>query len=592
MATATALLFLGGGLLLASYFTVGKWIEKNVIEPDPTKATTAVRRHKENPIDFNPVNKWILYAYSFPSIAAIGPISGPTLIALFGWLPAALFIIIGNIFMGAVQDTFGLMLGERYEARTIMGIGGDVIGKQILRPYYFLGLYGVISVGFYKLLGALMTAYPQTGTVTILWLFISVAYGVMVSRMRVKLEYATPICIALAAVCLWVSWQYPTDMVAYFEGMGMTAADATAHSKIFWICLINVYAFIGAFLPYDLLIEPRQHLTVYFIWGLMIMGVVSTLISPVAIGEGWPIAQWGAAADTAGVAGASKLWGYGWLWPMLFTLCLCGALSVHTNIHTTTTVCMLSSEEHILLAGYGAMNSEGFQGLLSIVSVVHMPYATYIEKMVTAGPLGAFTYGFGDWFVAYGLPHDLGIALGGLWCVVFVADMDAGRRGYAWILSEAMGWDMGKWTHRTYAIGFHTVLQTFFTIVLDLGFLLGLFGGLNRGYAALFACVYMIWLMKQGKAWWYMLVQALFLIPTSMVAMAYLMWRRVTGITSGVDPMTGGTVKTDLYSVSTSVAAVVSALVVDGIFVFIVYHWYKAYKREKAAAAVVTPTPA
>lgn len=542
---ATSVVLLWG----VGYFVYGKWLDRKIVQPDPNKVTTAVRMHGKDPVNFTPVNKWVLYAYSFPSIAAIGPIYGPTFGAMWGWLPIILYIVIGNIFLGTVQDYLSLALSERHGAATMMKVASEEISPRVSRPFYFVYLFGIISVGFYPMLGMLMEAYPMTGTVTILFLFISILFGLMVSKTRIDRRISTIVCLALSGLAFYVAWLFPISLPSWG-----------------WIIVMQLYAFIGALLPWNMLIEPRQHLTVYYLWGLMILGFIAVIVNPLSLGAGFPMFQW-----------IPTIPAYGPLWPMLFSTCLCGALSVHPLIHSTQTVRMLSNEKHMLLAGYGAMSSEGTQALLVLAAVLHLPYTLYSELVKTAGPLGTFTYGFGDILTAIGIPLELGIILGGFWCVTFVADMDAGRKSYAITLAEAFKWDISKWKYNILANGIHLVVQTVLCFVFSLAFLVGSFGGINRGYAALFAYSFLMWLLKKKKPTWFIWPHIIFLLPTSLGVCIYLIYRDVIGLLPKL-----GTPGLTLTVIGDAVGAIGVSLIMTSIFVYITWEWWKAYRREKS----------
>jgi carbon starvation protein len=469
---------------------------------------------------------------------------------MWGWLPIMLYILIGNVFLGTVQDYLSLVLSERHDAATMMKVASEEISPKVARPFYFVYLFGIISVGFYPMLGMLMQAYPMTGTVTILFLFISILFGLMVSKMRIDRRISTIVCLALSGLAFYVAWLFPISLPSWG-----------------WIIVMQLYAFIGALLPWDMLIEPRQHLTVYYLWGLMILGFIALIIKPLSLGAGFPMFQF-----------TPTIPAYGPLWPMLFSTCLCGALSVHPLIHSTQTVRMLSNEKHMLLAGYGAMSSEGTQALLVLAAVLHLPYTVYSELVKTAGPLGTFTYGFGDILTAVGIPLELGIILGGFWCVTFVADMDAGRKSYAITLAEAFKWDISKWKYNILANGIHLVVQTILCFVFSLAFLVGSFGGINRGYAALFAYSFLMWLLKDKKPTWFIWPHIIFLLPTSLGVCFYLIYRDVIGLLPKI-----GTPDLTMTVLGDAIGAIAVSVIMTAVFLYITWEWWKAYQREKSA---------
>jgi hypothetical protein len=177
-----------------------------------------------------------------------------------------------------------------------------------------------------------------------------------------------------------------------------------------------------------------------------------------------------------------------------------------------------------------------------------------------------------------GIPLELGIILGGFWCVTFVADMDAGRKSYAITFGEAFKWDLSKWRYNLLANGIHLVVQTFCCFVLSLEFLIAQMGGMNRGYAALFAYTYLIWLIKEKKPTWFIWPHIIFLLPTSIGACIYFMYRDIGKIITAMG--TPGFVWT---MVGDAIGASVVGSILIMVFVYITWQWWLAYKREKAA---------
>jgi len=341
--------FVGLGIVVyaLAYFVYGKWYDKTAWSPDPKKPTPA--HVYMDGIEFFPANKYVLYGFQFKGIAGLGPILGPFVALTYGWIPALIWLLLGNFFIGWLHDYSAIMLTVRNEGKTMGPLTYELISPRARNALIgFLLFYLIlITAVFVFLCAVFFNSYPSSVLGTFFVVFAGVLSGALVYKGRVPLLYATIIGLIIIAVGIWAGIAFP---VSYPEGWG--------DPMIFWMIVTCIYCFIGAVTPMLWYTQPVVFMASFpCIFGILLI-IIGALLSPVT---GVPIVQAG-----------YKTWyteAVGPIWPILTVSIACGAISGwHSLVGTSGSGRQLDVETDALPVGAGAMLTEGLLALASLAA--------------------------------------------------------------------------------------------------------------------------------------------------------------------------------------------------------------------------------
>ena len=306
--------------------------------------------------DFVPANPAVLMGHHFSSIAGAGPINGPIQAAVFGWVPVFLWVVIGGIFFGAMHDFGALFASIRHNGGSIGEVIKDEMGVKAQRLFTIFALLVLILViaSFTAVVaGTFMSDGPlfsvgrenvsgnaSTATTSLLFIVIAFIFGYFVYRKNVKIGPAT--IVGIIGIVL---------IVIAGLNFGVNA------SRTFWVLFIAVYIIVASLLPVWMLLQPRDYLSSFLLYGMMIIAVIGILFS-------------GATVDLPAFTGWKGINGNSTLFPTLFITVACGAVSgFHSLIGSGTTSKQLDSEKDAKVIGYGAMIVESALAIISIIAI-------------------------------------------------------------------------------------------------------------------------------------------------------------------------------------------------------------------------------
>lgn len=386
-------------ILIAAYLLYGRYLVKTW-GIDPNAKTPAVER--EDGVDFVPSSKWEVFAHQFSSIAGAGPVTGPVMAMIWGWLPAFLWIIVGGIFFGAVQDFGALYASVKSKGKSMGQLIEDYIGRKGRRLFFlFAWLFTLLVIAAFADMvagtfngfsadGAQLAPNASAASISILYVFVAIAFGLFLRKTKIGGWKQAVLAIVLIIAMLALGIAFPIYL-----------------DKTSWIYIIFVYIFFASVTPMWLLKQPRDYLTTFLFIAMIAAAVIGVFISNPQI-------------STPAYTGFATSSGY--LFPTLFVTIACGAVSgFHSLVSSETSSKQIANEKDMLQVGYGSMLLESLLAVLVIVvvgSLTSLSASGVLDANLSAmaladgaTPFTKFSVGVTGLVAQLGLPQEWGLCI-------------------------------------------------------------------------------------------------------------------------------------------------------------------------------------
>lgn len=518
-----AIMAISLAVLLLAYVLYGRWIAKKW-GVDPKRKTPAYEQR--DGVDYEPAPKSVVFGHQFASIAGAGPINGPVQAAIFGWVPVLLWVLIGGVFFGAVQDFSAMYASVRNKGRSVGYIIEKYIGKTGKKMFLlFCWLFCILVVAAFAdivagtfmgfsvtdgVKSANITANGAVATTSMLFIVFAVALGLILRYTKLPTAVNTAIAIVMLVASIIIGLQFPIFL-----------------SLDFWHILVFFYIFIASVVPVWILLQPRDYLNSYLLVAMIVAAVVGVFVANPQV-------------KLPAFVGFEVNGSY--LFPILFVTIACGAVSgFHSLVSSGTASKQIKNEKDMLPVSFGAMLLESMLAVIALIAV-----ASFASGEAAANgwntPAQVFAGAISGFLATLGLPDDVVYTLITLSISAFaLTSLDSvarvGRLSFQELFLDESITDenMGKVRKVLTNKYFATVI----TLVLAYGLTLvgykniwALFGASNQllSVFAFLACA--VFLKRSKKVRWFMYVPLGVMLAVTFTALGMTVYNKATALIS------------------------------------------------------------
>ncbi len=515
------LMILSIAVLLLAYILYGRWIAKKW-GVDPKRKTPAYEQR--DGVDYEPAPKSVVFGHQFASIAGAGPINGPIQAAIFGWVPVLLWILIGGVFFGAVQDFSAMYASVRNKGRSIGYIIEKYIGKTGKKMFLlFCWLFCILVVAAFAdivagtfmgftitdgVKSANIVANGAVATTSVMFIVFAVVLGLILKYAKLPTAVNTAIAIIMLVVSIVIGLYFPMFM-----------------SLNVWHILVFIYILVASVVPVWILLQPRDYLNSYLLVAMIISAVVGVFIANPQI-------------NLPAFMGFKVDGNY--LFPILFVTIACGAVSgFHSLVSSGTASKQITNEKDMLPVSFGSMLLESMLAVIALIAVASFASGEAAAQGWNT-PAQVFAGAVSGFLTTLGLPSDIVYTLITLSISAFaLTSLDSvarvGRLSFQElflddsITDESMGKVRKVLTNKYFA--------TIITLVLAYGLTLvgykniwALFGASNQllSVFAFLACA--VFLKSTKKVRWFMYIPLGVMLAVTFTALGMTIYNKAMAL--------------------------------------------------------------
>lgn len=455
-------------------------------------------------VDYVPTRASILFGHHFSSIAGTGPIVGPILAGLyFGWGPAWMWIVIGSIFVGGIHDFGSALMSVRNGGKSIADTSCKLVGAKTGKLFVLFVLCALVYV-IVVFLDVTASTFVSSGSVPTAsgwFILMALIFGFFITKSKLPVQWLICIFVPLTFIGLWIGQVMPINEV----------------SKSTWLWVIIGYVYLAAIAPVNLLLQPRDFLSSFFLFAVLIAGVVGAVFALPTVEapffKGW----------TAEVGGETQF-----ILPFLFITIACGACSgFHSIVASGTTSKQIAQERDIKRIGYGSMLVEGILATLALGSLIVLSSSSL--EGLGGNPVRIFAAGFGQISSSLGIPPSMASDFALLAVSTFLlTTLDTCTRLCRFLLEELFSWrdQYSRYIGTLLCIGLPAAIAfQEFNGIPAWKAIWPLFGSTNQLLAALALITFVVYLrskrIKAGFALW----PALIMIAMPLIALAMMTYQ-------------------------------------------------------------------
>ena len=382
------IMFISLAVLFLAYVLYGRWIAKKW-GVDPKRKTPAYEQR--DGVDYEPAPRSVVFGHQFASIAGAGPINGPIQAAIFGWVPVLLWVLIGGVFFGAVQDFVAMYASVRNKGRSIGYIIEKYIGKTGKKMFLlFVWLFCILVVAaFADIVAGTFMGYTVTdgvksanisangsvATTSVLFIVFAIALGLLLKYTKFPTIVNTIIAIAMLVLAIVIGLNLPVYL----------PLNA-------WHGLVFVYIFVASVVPVWILLQPRDYLNSYLLVAMIVAAVAGVFVANPQINL--------PAFTSFNVDG-------NYLFPILFVTIACGAVSgFHSLVSSGTASKQIKNEKDMLPVSFGAMLLESMLAVLALIAVASFATGEASAKGLET-PAQIFAGAVSGFLTKIGIPSDI-----------------------------------------------------------------------------------------------------------------------------------------------------------------------------------------
>ncbi|WP_461831429.1 carbon starvation CstA family protein [Aquifex sp.] len=518
-----AVFLIGVAFLLYTfgYFVYSRYLAEKIFELKDENPTPA--KEINDGVDFVPTNKWILLGHHFTSITGAGPIVGPAIAVIWGWLPAFLWVVLGAVFIGGVHDFTALVTSIRHKGKSIGTILGEYLGEKarVLFLLLLLALAILVNVVFAYVISLIFVKFPTSVIPAWLVIPLAVVFGISVYKFRLNFLFLTVLFLVILYGGIYLGSIFPIDIKPVAESLGLTPV-------MFWIIVLFIYAFFASSLPVWILLQPRDFLNGLQLLVLLILLYIGAFVANPKIV---------APAVNLSPEGAPPIF------PFLFITIACGALSgFHALVSSGTSSKQLEKETDARTVGYLGFMGESSLALAVIIATTagiamfsaerfHELYSSWAS--IKSSSIVAVVEGGANLLSSLGISLDFGKTVIATLIVLFAATtMDTSVRIQRYILNE-LGEIYGlKFLTNPWIASGVAVFTSMALVLSKEGGKGGMvfwpvFGAANQLLAGLALLVGYLYLRSVNKPTWPVSVPMIFVLIITSFAMAMNAWNNL-----------------------------------------------------------------